>query len=313
MDSTEPDDSASCRFFLVLESPKDGATAPRPAEFEETLRRLTGDPQLRCVNVGSGSVQLTIESSWSGFFALEESIVQKKCEELHGQRLLSCDLVVTAGFIDRFCKRQAGDPLIRIFTRRLGPVFDSAVRQILRQAPWSRYEATELVQEIWVDFFVRARHILTSYDVKLGRLETYLAQVARNKARDFLRRELRREYVRERPAEATAATGEYHQRIVRMETSKLDNLFPPGDPASFNIDAVGKQELDELRQAFRMDCEGAKNEKERQNWQFFLDVYYEGMAVEDLERKYDLKTDAVYKRCQRLRERLQTLWRKLHP
>lgn len=327
---------ATCRWLLTLADTGDGRQSTGFELLVQELRCLAQDPGLRLLGVEEGSLVLCLESSWDAMLLVEDRMARGDLGQLCGRALLQIDPVFSPSFIARLSARKKGDQIIRAFARRYGPSLNKAVRQTLTRAPWSRYSPDELLNEVWVAVLNRASHILASYDPKLGKPDAYFFQIAKNKARDLLRAELRREYMRptddkdaklkgDGAAAADAASpvapdahklepaarAAYHKRYIELDSRRLQELPAPGSGSALPLAEISRHELEQLLAAFKDACTQGNTPAEREMWPFFLDVYYEGLQTEELEVKYQLKTQAVHKRCQRLRERLQRMWQEM--
>lgn len=341
---------ATCRWQLTF---FDSSPLDLPANIDLLVRELrerAKDPSLKLLDLAQGSLVLTLESSWDGMMSIDEQIARHQFAPICDRMLKRIDLVFDQGLINRLTTRTDKDPFIRSFARRYGPVFDGAVASVLRKASWSAYVHDELLDEVWIDFLSRAEHILKGYDAQLGGAEGYLYRVAENKARDFLRAELRREFVCAPPGGAKPGGGapdakaasrgnvepvlaadgvasdrepqggarrfvaerpSFRKRAFSIDDRKLQVLPATDSGLDILIDEVPREELGKLYEALKSEYAKKKKPAERQMWDFFIDTYYEGLKPEELMAKYQLKPDAVYKRSQRLREKIQELWRRI--
>lgn len=327
---------ATCRWLLTLADAGDAHQSTDLEPLVQELRRLTRDPGLRLLGIEEGSLVLCLESSWDAMLAIDDQLARGDLAQLCGRALKQIDPAFSPAFIARLSARKKGDPIIRSFARRYGPSFNKAVRQTLVRASWSKYGPDELLNEVWVAILNRAAHILASYDPQLGKPDAYFFQIARNKARDLLRAELRREYLRPKedagaePKQGGAAAADsaspvfpeaskagpaaragYHKRYIKIDDRRLQELPAPSSGSALPIEEISRHELERLLATFKEACIQGNTPAEREMWPFFLDVYYEGLQTDELELKYQLKTQAVHKRCQRLREKLQRLWQEM--
>lgn len=157
--------------------------------------------------------------------------------------------------------------------RDLGPMLRGVVRRILLRRGLALDLEEDLLQDVFVSVLKDNCAALAAWDADRGSLDVYLRQFARSRAIDQIRR-LGRDI----------ATDDEQLTVVAERRS------PPVPEAAW---------LDEALDRYRAECTD-------EDWRVLLAVI-EGRETAEIEAMFGLSTAAVYKRKQRLRDRLLEL------
>lgn len=169
------------------------------------------------------------------------------------------------------CNRAAVDH----FAEHVGPILHAVVRVVVTRRKLSPDFEGDLVNEVWLALFRDDFAALRKWDPRRGPLEGYLRPFAHSRALDHLRRGQRLDAVGET---ALAA--------------HLERSAAPPPPVDTDV-------LDEALRLYQRECT-------REEWRFLL-CTAEGRETEELMEEFGLSAANVYKRRQRLRDRLTAL------
>lgn len=334
MVAVDRQETPPCRWRIVFIGHY-GTETPALEVFEEELRRHAQDPTLCCLSLLPNKFVLLLASSWDGYLQVDDRIARRQLCKLGGHEIDHSEPVFTKEFAGRiqpskdskYGGKQAVNPWVQIFARCYGPILEKAVGNVLRRARDARYEADELLSEVWVDIIERAPHLLSSYSDARGAPEGYLYRIAKNRAIDILRADIRSQYIGESrkkkaPKEPSPSRSQPQDEPARGKWRRFlwldDPKLNPSDLLNHTVDPnfndIAEHELVALFEAFESSCvKSEQGSEENDLWSFFVDDYIDGLSTKELMEKYRLSDDTVYQRRHRIRKRLQAIWTNLFP